>query len=199
MNTWTGVCANKAQRTCLGATNTSWRSTVNPGGHGGSNRSRASIRSATSSWFKRRDSLPSTVIVSRFAEEDSIVGCIELARIVADRGSDIALVFTHEALHALHRGTMRWSQSLVDRRSRARIIEKAVGRGLQFADASRDARWSDIRTLVEQIGSLPRIRLVACPVWSDYLDLGDALPHLERVTAEEYADLLLSSTVIGGY
>jgi hypothetical protein len=46
----------------------------------------------------------------------------------------------------------------------------------------------------------PNLRLIACPLWSRFLDLGEGLEHLERIDEAQLVDLLQSAdTVVGGY
>jgi peroxiredoxin family protein len=46
----------------------------------------------------------------------------------------------------------------------------------------------------------PGVRLIACPLWSELLGLGERLEYLERIDESKLVDLLQNAdTVVGGY
>lgn len=140
------------------------------------------------------------VLICRDALEDSVLGNLALARVVAGRGGEAIVLFTGEALKALDTGTFRWSENFKTRDGRASIIAAAEGQGLPVGHRELDHRWSDVRSLVRAMAEESAVRMVACPLWSQLLDLGAGLDHLERVDDQELVDLLESAdAVVGGY
>jgi hypothetical protein len=142
----------------------------------------------------------STVLICREALEDSILGNLALARAVARRGGEAVLIFVAEALAALDTGTFRWSPNFKTRAARSGIIAAAEAAELPLGHRELDCRWSDVRSLVRSVATEPNIRLIACPLWSRFLDLGEGLDHLERIDEAQLVDLLQrADTVVGGY
>ena len=95
----------------------------------------------------------STVLICRDALEDAVLGNIALARAMAQRGDEVALVFTGEALAALDKGTFRWSPNFKTRDARSAVIAAAEAFGLPLAHGDLDSRWSDVRGLVRSMAT----------------------------------------------
>jgi len=142
----------------------------------------------------------SIVLICREALEDSVLGNLALARAVARRGGEAALIFASEALAALDTGTFSWSPNFKTRDARREIIARAEAAELPLGHRELDQRWSDVRSLVRSLASEPNIRMIACPLWSRFLDLGGEIEHLERIDEGQLIDLLQQAdTVVGGY
>ena len=150
--------------------------------------------------WKGSPSKVSVVVICRAAEEDAVIGSLGLTRAFVEAGQEATIVFAGEALHALGRGTFRWSESFKGRDARTLIIRNAEKAGIAAADRTRDPRWSDVRALLEGIASAGTIRLVACPVWSAFLGQDAEPAYLETITSSELVALLASAdTIVGGY
>lgn len=144
--------------------------------------------------------MPTTVLICRAAEEDSVLATLMLARSLRDGGSDPVVVFAAGALNALHDGTFNWSTDFKRRDARTRIIAAAEQAAVPLADRTRDPRWSDIRSLIAGIADDPAIRVVACPIWHQLLGNPPIPNCLEAISVADYTTLLNeASTVIGGY
>jgi peroxiredoxin family protein len=142
----------------------------------------------------------SVVLICRTAEEDSLIGNMGVAKAFAAAGQEATIVFAGEALHALDRGTLRWSESFKGRDARATIIRGAEGAGVAVADRARDKRWSDVRTLLEDTAADGAVRLVACPVWAGFLGQTEEPSYLDRIDETQLVALLAAAdTVVGGY
>jgi hypothetical protein len=142
----------------------------------------------------------STVLICRDALEDAVLGNIALARAMAQRGNEVALVFTGEALAALDKGTFRWSPNFKTRDARSAIIAAAEASGLPLAHGDLDSRWSDVRGLVRAMADEENLRLVACPLWSCFLDLDPEVNYLDRIDEGQLIDLIeKADTVVGGF
>jgi len=142
----------------------------------------------------------SMVLICRDALEDSVLGNLALARLVARSGGDAVVVFTGEALKALDTGTFRWSENFKTRDARVELVAAAESAGLPLGHRELDRRWSDVRSLVRSLAEEPHVRLVACPLWSSLLGLSEELDHLERVDDAQLVDLLeKADSVVGGY
>lgn len=142
----------------------------------------------------------SVVVICRAAEEDAVIGSIGLTQAFVEAGQGATIVFAGEALHALGRGTFRWSECFKGRDARTLIIRNAEKAGIAAADRTRDPRWSDVRALLEGIASDGTIRLVACPVWSSLLGQGAEPAYLETIESSELVALLAAAdTIVGGY
>ncbi len=142
----------------------------------------------------------STVLICRDALEDAVLGNVALARAMAKRGEEVALIFAGEALAALDRGTFRWSPNFKTRDGRSAVIAAAEACGLPLAHGELDARWSDVRALVRSMAGEENLRLVACPLWGRFLDLDPELDQLDRIDEDQLVDLIKNAdTVVGGY
>lgn len=142
----------------------------------------------------------SMVLICRDALEDSVLSNLALARAAARAGEEVTVVFAGGALDALGAGTFEWSASFRRREVRARIIGKAEEQGLPMADPDRDPRWSDVRRLTRLVGEEAKIRLVACPLWTQFLDLEEGPDYLERIDEGQLVALLRDAgTIVGGY
>jgi peroxiredoxin family protein len=140
------------------------------------------------------------VLICRDALEDSVLGNIALARAMAQRGDEVALVFTGEALAALDKGTFRWSPNFKTRDARSTVIAAAEANGLPLAHGDLDSRWSDVRAMVRSMADEEKLRLVACPLWGGFLDLDPELDYLDRIDEGQLIDLIKDAdTVMGGY
>ncbi len=140
------------------------------------------------------------VLICRDALEDAVLGNVALARAMASRGEEVALVFTGEALAALDKGTFRWSPNFQTRDARGAVIAAAEAHGLSLAHRELDARWSDVRSLVRSMADEKNLRLVACPLWARFLDLDGELDYLDRIDEGQLVDLIKKAdAVVGGY
>ena len=131
-----------------------------------------------------------TVLICRDALEDSVLGNIALARAMAQRGDEVALVFTGEALAALDKGTFRWSANFKTRDARSAVIAAAEANGLPLAHGDLDSRWSDVRAMVRSMADQEKLRLVACPLWGGFLDLDPELDCLDRIDEGQLIELI---------
>jgi peroxiredoxin family protein len=142
----------------------------------------------------------STLLICRDALEDVVLGNIALARAMAQRGEEVTLLFTGEALAALDKGTFRWSPNFQTRDARSAVIAAAEAAELPLAHEELDSRWSDVRSLVRSMGDQENLRLVACPLWGRFLDLDAELDYLDRIDEGQLIDLInKADTVVGGY
>lgn len=141
-----------------------------------------------------------TVLICRDALEDSVLGNLALARSIARRGEQAAVIFAGDALSGLDAGTFLWSSNFRTRDARAGVIAQAEARGLPLAHKERDRRWSDIRGFVRSFKDEPNVRLIACPIWSGLIELSDRVDYLERIDDGELTSLLKNAeTIVGGY
>ena len=140
-----------------------------------------------------------SVLICRDGHEDSVLGNLALARAIARAGSRATVVFAGDALAALDRGTFEWAYNFRGREARMGVIRQAEAAGLKMASA-RDPRWSDVRALVRACKGEENIRLLACPLWADFLDVSARVDYLERIDEAQLVDLLArADKVIGGY
>jgi peroxiredoxin family protein len=150
--------------------------------------------------FDSGGGIMSTVLICRDALEDAVLGNIALARAMVQRGDEVALVFTGEALAALDKGTFRWSPNFKTRDARSAVIAAAEAYGLPLAHGDLDSRWSDVRALVRAMADEKNLRLVACPLWARFLDLDPELDYLDRIDEEQLIELMKKAdTIVGGY
>ncbi len=142
-----------------------------------------------------------TLLICRDALEDSVLGNLALARAVAKHGDEAVVIFTGEALVALDTGTFQWSPNFKTREARGKVIAGAEAAGLPFGHKEGlDSRWSDVRALVVAMKDETNVRLVACPLWSQFVELGSAVEYLERIDEDTLVDMLANAqTIVGGY
>lgn len=144
----------------------------------------------------------SFVLICKDAREDVLIWNVALATaLVATDAAPVTILFTGEALNALATGTMSWSDSFKGREARATIIRNAESMGLAVADASRDKRWSDIRSSLKDLAEHSQIRMVACPIGVSLLGVpSEEASYLQRIDTNELASILNSaSQIVGGY
>ena len=138
------------------------------------------------------------LFICRDATENSLIGNVGMAMRTQARGRQTAVLFTEEALAALAGEAFHWSPLFAARPARITISRNATALGLPVA-AERDDRWTDLRRLLEAAREAG-VRLLACPVWSQILDLDGRLPDvIERPAEDELLAALESAKVIGGY
>ena len=138
------------------------------------------------------------LFICRDATENSLIGNVGMAMRTQARGRQTAVLFTEEALAALAGEAFHWSPLFAGRPARIAISRNATALGLPVA-AERDDRWTDLRRLLEAAREAG-VRLLACPVWSQILDVDGRLPDvIERPAQDELLAALESAQVIGGY
>jgi hypothetical protein len=141
-----------------------------------------------------------SVLICRNANEDSVLGNLALARAFARNEGEATVIFTGEALHALDRGTFEWSRNFKTRDAQAAVIEGAEAVDLAISHPDLDSRWSDIRAFVTSMQAKPGIRMIACPIWCEILNIDENPDYLERVSEKQLVDLIdKADKVIGGY
>ena len=86
------------------------------------------------------------LFICRDAQENSVIGNVGLAMEAQKAGSDVAVVFTGEALAALAARAFGWSPVFTGRAARTTISRNATAMGIPVAH-SRDNRWTDLTAL----------------------------------------------------
>lgn len=139
------------------------------------------------------------LFICRDALEDSVIGNVGLAMEAQKAGSDVAVVFTGEALAALAGQALGWSPLFTDRKARITISRNAAAMGIPVAHA-RDNRWTDLSRLLDAAREAG-VMLLACPLWSRVLALDGKLPPqvMEIDMAAWLRELGEAKTIIGGY
>ncbi len=138
------------------------------------------------------------LFICRDAVENSVIANIGVALEAKRRGSDVAVLFTEEALAGLNGRGFTGSRLFMDRPSRITISRGATELGLPIA-SERDARWTDLPRLLAHAHEAG-VRLLACPIWSQILGLDGDLPDvIERVDTDELMTALETAKVIGSY
>ena len=138
------------------------------------------------------------LFLCRDAREDAVIGNIAMAMRASAAGKTSGVLFTGEALAALAGEAFRWSPLFEGRPARIAITRRATAAGFPVA-AERDARWTDVPRLLGAARGAG-VRLMACPVWTEILDVADRLPApLDRPSQDDVLQELTSARVIGGY
>lgn len=138
------------------------------------------------------------LFLCRDAREDAVIGNVAMAMRANAGGKMCGVLFTGEALAALAGEAFRWSPLFEGRPARITITRRATAAGFPIA-AERDARWTDILRLLDAARGAG-VRLMACPMWTEILDLAERLPPpLDRPSESDVLDELSSAKVIGGY
>src|SRR3990172_11019133 len=123
------------------------------------------------------------LFICREATEDSVIGNVGMAMQAKAAGRESAVLFTEEALAALAGQAFHWSPLFSSRPARIAISRNATALGLPVA-AERDDRWTDLRRLLEAAREAG-VRLLACPVWSQILDVDGRLPDMIERPAQD--------------
>lgn len=113
------------------------------------------------------------LLICRDALENSLVSNLIVAMEMKKRGTDVAVLFTQEALAALAGGALDWSPLMRDRDTRTTIAKAATRLGIPWS--AKDPRWTRPHQVVaaaKQAG----VPLLACPLWTELLEAKGKLP-----------------------
>jgi peroxiredoxin family protein len=139
------------------------------------------------------------ILICRDAVEDSVIGNVAMTMAAKKEGQDVGIIFTEEALAALAGESFGWSPLFQNRDARIKISRNATAMGIEVADA-RDNRWTDLSRLLKAAKEAG-VRLMACPLWSQILDVDGKLPP--EITAIDSATMLKelkeAKIIIGGF
>ena len=139
------------------------------------------------------------ILICRDAVEDSVIGNVAMTMAAKKEGQDVGIIFTEEALAALAGESFGWSPLFQNRDARIKISRNATAMGIEVAD-TRDNRWTDLSRLLKAAKEAG-VRLMACPLWSQILDVDGKLPP--EITAIDSATMLKelkeAKIIIGGF
>lgn len=139
------------------------------------------------------------ILICRDAVEDSVIGNVAMTMAAKKEGQDVGIIFTEEALAALAGESFGWSPLFQNRDARIKISRNATAMGIEVADA-KDNRWTDLSRLLKAAKEAG-VRLMACPLWSQILDVDGKLPP--EITAIDSATMLKefkeAKIIIGGF
>ncbi|MFC2072418.1 hypothetical protein ACFLUU_06930 [Chloroflexota bacterium] len=138
------------------------------------------------------------LFICRDALGSSIMTNLALAIQAKNSGSDVAVLFTEEALQGLTDGILRWPPELLGQEIRYKMADNAVDAGMTKASGGGQARHIDPRaSLVE--ARQKGVPMFASPIWVTLLGLSDKLPgELSKVSpADELKMLKEAKTIIG--
>ena len=139
------------------------------------------------------------ILICRDAVEDSVIGNVAMTMAAKKEGQDVGIIFTEEAFAALAGESFGWSPLFQNRDARIKISRNATAMGIEVADA-RDNRWTDLSRLLKAAKEAG-VRLMACPLWSQILDVDGKLPP--EITAIDSATMLKelkeAKIIIGGF
>ncbi len=139
------------------------------------------------------------ILICRDAVEDSFIGNVAMPMAAKKEGQDVGIIFTEEALAALAGESFGWSPLFQNRDARIKISRNATAMGIEVADA-RDNRWTDLSRLLKAAKEAG-VRLMACPLWSQILEVDGKLPP--EITAIDSATMLKelkeAKIIIGGF
>lgn len=139
------------------------------------------------------------ILICRDAVEDSVIGNVAMTMAAKKEGQDVGIIFTEEALAALAGESFGWSPLFQNRDARIKISRNATAMGIEVADA-KDNRWTDLSRLLKAAKEAG-VRLMACPIWSQILDVDGKLPP--EITAIDSATMLKelkeAKIIIGGF
>ncbi len=113
------------------------------------------------------------LFICRDALENSVVSNLAVAMEMKKGGTDVAVLFTQEALAALAGGALDWSPLIRDRDSRTTIAKAATRLGIPWA--AKDPRWThpgQVLAAAKEAG----VSLLACPLWTELLEVKGKLP-----------------------
>ena len=139
------------------------------------------------------------ILICRDAVEDSVIGNVAMTMAAKKEGQDVGIIFTEEALAALAGESFGWSPLFQNRDARIKISRNATAMGIEVADA-RDNRWTDLSRLLKAAKEAG-VRLMACPLWSQILDVDGKLPpeNTAKDSATMLKELKEAKIIIGGF
>jgi len=136
--------------------------------------------------------------ICKDALEDSVIGNLGMAMEAKKEGYDVGVLFTEEALAAFGGGSFRWSPLFENRDTVIKISRNATGMRIQVA-SEKDDRWTDISRLLKAANEAG-VKLMACPIWSQILDLNGKIPP--EITATDattlFKEMINAKKIIGG-
>ncbi|MBW1683100.1 MAG: hypothetical protein JRJ83_17085 [Deltaproteobacteria bacterium] len=138
------------------------------------------------------------IFICRDAQENSLIANIGAAMEAKNRGLDVGVLITQEALWALAEESFRWSPLFQGRDIRAKISKNATAMGIQIGHA-KDSRWTDRGRLLDSAVE-KGVKLLACPLWVSLLGIQEKLPkQLAPMEREVLIQELQQAKVIGGF
>jgi len=138
------------------------------------------------------------VFVCREAVEDSLLANVAAAIEAKEKGLDVGVLFTGEALWALAGESFRWSPLFQGRSMRAQISRNATARGIEIGHP-KDPRWTDRNRLLDSAAG-KGVHLLACPVWASLLGIEEEIPdRLTPLDRDSLLQELQGAKVIGGF
>lgn len=138
------------------------------------------------------------LFICRGAWASTLITSLTLAMEARKDSSDVAILFTEEALAALSDGYFRWPQALTGQEMRWKMADNASKAGLPTYGGRGQARridvWASI-TKAKESG----IRMFASPLWVTLLGLSGNLPEgLDELSKADESKMLKEATVIIG-
>jgi len=139
------------------------------------------------------------LLICRDALASSLIGNLLVAMEAKKAGSEVAVLFTQEALAAVAGGTFSWPRELSGQEFRLRMADSGSAMGLPLMGRG-EGRQLDPRKMVAKAREAG-VPMYACPIWTGLLGLRDKLP--EGVQAPEPTEVfkMLSEarTIIGSF
>jgi len=137
------------------------------------------------------------LIVLRDAQTSSLVDALFFARQSKERGQQVAIVLTQEALVAAAVGTYGWPRELSGQQMRYAMADAGSQKGLPIKGRG-EGRQIDWRALLDRAAE-EGIPIYGNPYWLELTGLRDRLPASVRPIGEDdLLDLLESSKRIIG-
>jgi peroxiredoxin family protein len=113
-------------------------------------------------------------VILRDALASSLVGGLLFALDTRQRGSDVGVLVTQEALAALAFGTFEWPRELSGQEMRLALADRGAAAGVPVTGRG-EGRQLDARGLVATARAAG-VAVYACPTWTSLLGLADGLP-----------------------
>lgn len=143
--------------------------------------------------------MASWYLICRDGREDSVLSNVALGLRLKEAGSDVAVLFTGEALKGVTGEVRAWPPLLKNRTAQVGIAREGKAMGWEVT-ADFDDRWVDTERFLKSAAA-QGLSMLACPMWSKLLGVEDALPdYLQRVELDALlGDLRAAERVIGGF
>ena len=115
------------------------------------------------------------VFICRDALSNSLLNNLLMATEARKEGSDVAIIFTQEALAGLCGDALAWSRGLQGQGHRMQMVNQAQAMDIPVSGTGQ-GKQLNARPLVAK-AQKAGVKMIACPIWTSLLGLEGRLPR----------------------
>ena len=137
------------------------------------------------------------LFIARDASGSSFVSVGLAAQAAKKNGKDVAIFVTAEALAAFSSGALSWPRELQGQDRRRTIADNGKGMGVELKSKGEGRQVDPFACIAKAHEA--GIRVIACPFWTQLLDISGKLPEgTELIGTSEFVELLDQTTTVVG-